>query len=336
MSGKGGSLAGKLGYQGSTTLVTPGLPPMAITGAANNGAGLVRLTVASTASLTTGQIVLVSGVLGTTEANGTWGITVVDATHVDIPVAFVHAYAGGGTLLLLNAVGLGLPQGVLASSFDFPDVYTCLFSITTAGVLPIPTPSPIWPPPPGGVEPPLPLITQPVANSVGVRPIAIVTWSIEGASFVRELDIGSGALLSACAQGINVQVFDATSTVGGNAFQQYGISVAVTRGTRPTNQIPSLWAQQGALAAGGAFVIIQVPQNVGVNSVEVTAFNTAAPATPAPIVVTHQIATTVNKAYLLDGGDIGFVRMAPGTRQISITNEGTDPIAYYVTWGIDG
>jgi hypothetical protein len=78
------------------------LAPGAITiaGAANNGAGLVRLKVASTATLSTGQIVSVSGVVGTVEANGEHRkITVIDGTHIDIVgSAFVNAYVSGGII----------------------------------------------------------------------------------------------------------------------------------------------------------------------------------------------------------------------------------------------
>src|SRR5262249_46169016 len=75
--------------------IAPGA--LAIAGAANNGSGAVRLTVASTASLATGQIRTIAGVVGTTEANGTWAITVADATHLDLQGStFVHPYVSGG------------------------------------------------------------------------------------------------------------------------------------------------------------------------------------------------------------------------------------------------
>jgi hypothetical protein len=74
-------------------------PALTITGAANNGSGLIRLLVASTATFLTGQVKTVSDVVGTTEANGTWTITVVDATHIDLQgSAFVSAYSSGGTI----------------------------------------------------------------------------------------------------------------------------------------------------------------------------------------------------------------------------------------------
>lgn len=69
----------------------------AITGAANNGSGLIRLTVSSSANFTTGQQSNVYGVRGTSEANGLWTITVVDATHIDLQGStFTNAYTGHG------------------------------------------------------------------------------------------------------------------------------------------------------------------------------------------------------------------------------------------------
>lgn len=58
----------------------------------------VRLTVSTTGWIT-GQTVTVSGILGTTEANGTRVITVIDATHVDLQgTTFANAYVSGGTV----------------------------------------------------------------------------------------------------------------------------------------------------------------------------------------------------------------------------------------------
>lgn len=72
---------------------------MAITGAANNGSGLIRLTVASTSTLTTGDVKTVSAVGGTTEANGTWTITVVSGTTLDLQGStFTNAYTSGGII----------------------------------------------------------------------------------------------------------------------------------------------------------------------------------------------------------------------------------------------
>lgn len=72
---------------------------VAVTGAGNNGSGAIRLTVPSTATFTAAQVETVAGVVGTTEANGTWTLTIVDATHVDlVGSTFTNAYVSGGTL----------------------------------------------------------------------------------------------------------------------------------------------------------------------------------------------------------------------------------------------
>jgi hypothetical protein len=83
----------------SLLLGTDSNAALTITGAANNGSGLIRLTVASTTTFATGQQKTVSDVLGTIEANATWTITVIDATHIDLQgSAFAHAYVSGGTI----------------------------------------------------------------------------------------------------------------------------------------------------------------------------------------------------------------------------------------------
>lgn len=77
--------------------IAPGA--LTITGAANNGSGLIRITVASTATLTTGDHKTISGVLGTTEANGSWTITVINGTTFDLQGStFANAYVSGGVV----------------------------------------------------------------------------------------------------------------------------------------------------------------------------------------------------------------------------------------------
>jgi len=72
-----------------------------VTGAANNGAGLVRLTVSSTALLRN-DAVYVEGIVGTTVANGSHMATVIDATHVDLDVTYSGAYVSGGEIRIAS------------------------------------------------------------------------------------------------------------------------------------------------------------------------------------------------------------------------------------------
>jgi hypothetical protein len=74
--------------------------PYAITGATN--ASPIVLTLPSTAGLASGQVALVSSVVGNVAANGTWTITVVDSTHVSLNGSIGNGvYVSGGSLQLL-------------------------------------------------------------------------------------------------------------------------------------------------------------------------------------------------------------------------------------------
>lgn len=87
-----------------------------ITGAANNGSGKVRLTLNNTTTLASNMVITVAGIVGTTEANGTLTVlTVVDGTHVDLDVAYSHAYVSGGTFTAYK--GWGIAQQVRQAAF---------------------------------------------------------------------------------------------------------------------------------------------------------------------------------------------------------------------------
>lgn len=67
-----------------------------ITNAVDDGTGKVRLTTDSS-GMQTGQVWNINEVGGTTEANGNFVITVINATTIDLDtVSFVHAYTSGG------------------------------------------------------------------------------------------------------------------------------------------------------------------------------------------------------------------------------------------------
>jgi hypothetical protein len=104
-----------------------------VSGAANNGSGAIRLTVGSTAALSSNMLCLVAAIVGTTEANSLWNISVIDGTHVDLrmidgitPSVFTHAYVSGGTLTVQNKQEISgnnpLPSQLLAQNSATPSV----------------------------------------------------------------------------------------------------------------------------------------------------------------------------------------------------------------------
>jgi len=92
-----GQYLAQIGKPGTTLEALDVLNSVVVSGAADNGSGLIRLTVSSTADMTTGDYRAVAEVTGTTEANGNWLITVIDATHIDLQGStFSNAYVSGG------------------------------------------------------------------------------------------------------------------------------------------------------------------------------------------------------------------------------------------------
>jgi hypothetical protein len=353
MSGKGGSLVSKLGYQATQSVRTPGNPLVqAVLGTGPGAGGVVRLTVASTAAMTTGQQGLVQGVTGTTEANGTWILTVIDATHVDLQATtYVHAFTGGGTITInfMATVPGGLVS-LVAANFDLPDTYTLQFNLTTGNVLPIPTPSPIWPPPIGGGPYVPPAIVQPTSSIFGVRCVATVNWKVEGNQVQRVFDIGSGVSISGTCQGVDVSVQDQTYSVFGPANVQYTVSAQVVRGTRPAISLPPiLIATTGTTSlgaspvgpvvplAGGESVDFTVPANCGINSVEITTWDDTTPETqPNFVLVQHFNGSTFATKQYSAALQTGYVKLAPNATDVRIINRGTDEVFVSVSWGIDG
>lgn len=69
---------------------------VAITAAADNGSGLVRIT-ATSHGFATDDVVTIHDVTGTTEANGTWKVTEVDDDNFDLQGStYASAYVSGG------------------------------------------------------------------------------------------------------------------------------------------------------------------------------------------------------------------------------------------------
>jgi hypothetical protein len=78
-----------------------------VTNCTNNGAGLIRVATSAATFFETNDMVEISGVTGTTEANGIWIVTVINSTTLDLSIdansdtgaasVFTNAYVSGGT-----------------------------------------------------------------------------------------------------------------------------------------------------------------------------------------------------------------------------------------------
>ena len=78
-------------------LLTRANTSLTVTGAVNNGSGLIRITTSTVHGRTTGNKVFISAVTGAIQANGLWTVTVINTTQVDLQgSAFSSAYISGG------------------------------------------------------------------------------------------------------------------------------------------------------------------------------------------------------------------------------------------------
>lgn len=112
---------------GSTTLTIGSAGN--VTGAVNNGSGLIRITTSTSDIFGTGARVYVSGVTGTTEANGTWTVTRISATQYDLQGStFVNAFVGAGAIRagLFEAADVGRKIRIkYAANWGWADCTAC-------------------------------------------------------------------------------------------------------------------------------------------------------------------------------------------------------------------
>ena len=137
-------IAGKVGhvstpFGGGTINPTTGalVQAVVVTGAASNGGpNLIRLTMTTTVGLTTGMTITVGGIVGTVEANGTWEITVISGTTLDLQgSAFVNNWVSGGNVSLTYsfdkwglAINCHLPEITNFTSQGFQALLSSIFS----------------------------------------------------------------------------------------------------------------------------------------------------------------------------------------------------------------
>lgn len=97
----GGLISNVNAYVGTAGTSLTAATTTAVSGSANGTGNVVRLTVGSTAGMSTGNVVTVAGVVGTSEANGAWVGTVVNGTHIELQgTTWANAWISGGTVTL--------------------------------------------------------------------------------------------------------------------------------------------------------------------------------------------------------------------------------------------
>lgn len=96
-----------------TAAYTAAYATAAISSCVNNGSGLIRVTLASTSDYVTGDRITIAGVVGTAEANGSWVVTRISNSQLDLQSSsFVNAYVSGGTITWGHVLNIEGEAGV--------------------------------------------------------------------------------------------------------------------------------------------------------------------------------------------------------------------------------
>lgn len=119
-------------------------------------------------------------------------------------------------------------------------------------------------------------------ESIGIKGKAELLWTVEGNFIRRVVSVSNGQSISGLGQAVSIKITDDSFNPNDNPAVQYGVSVQVTRGTRPAygNSQPPLFsvmegiyqAQIGppnpdapVTVAAGSDLAIAVPPDCGIN-----------------------------------------------------------------------
>ena len=174
------------------------------------------------------------------------------------------------------------------------------------------------------------------------RATAQISWTVEGNTITRLVDVANGVAVSAPSQAVRVIINDATpSDAGATLNQSYGITVSATRGTRPnTGQPPTYLAFPIQVQIGpSANLQFQIPQGAGAISLEVAAASTLATASPDLLIEQQNASAVVLKSYryLDQGVGVGFVPLSALATEIELSNlDGVNAVNVSACFGIEG
>lgn len=189
-----------------------------------------------------------------------------------------------------------------------------------------------------------------VANPAAViaSTLCIIKSNEGGNTVKRKFHVVNGTSITIAGRLVDVRIKDVTPKTlpitGGNtpgALTKYTVSVVVQRGTRASDNFPTLWAGCFALTNSGGItplVTVQIPQESGVISAEVCALSAASPPGASEVVVEFfgPGGNGIFKAYRV-ADKPGFVLVPPGATEIVVSNlDATNATLVTVTWGIDG
>lgn len=178
--------------------------------------------------------------------------------------------------------------------------------------------------------------------------IAEVIWAVEGNQIRRLISITNGTVISGCGQGVSVRIYDWSNPSG--AQQAYDVSVQVTKGARPSQNLPPVFdlnTEVGALNEGrgqanrlqvapGTSEFLQPPVNAGINSFFFTWYGEPEFfADPTLVQFDYMLGPQIFKTFNLTAQGL-WMPYPAAVRRVRVDNDGATAIIINPTFGVEG
>jgi hypothetical protein len=186
---------------------------------------------------------------------------------------------------------------------------------------------------------------------------AVIQFTVAGNKIQRVISVGNGTSISGPGEALQVQVFDNSYRPSSKGFA-YDVSIQVTSGLRAAVNQPAIlsWTYpQNAEVASSAgpdipqpfweivvppagFLLVQIPQNAGIVSYNLSSFDASHPGAAPVLVVTQEDAAgdDLSNAYFGPPNPGAFIPLAPGATALLIQNPTADNNTATIIWGVDG
>lgn len=183
-------------------------------------------------------------------------------------------------------------------------------------------------------------VEPPTGASDGIyAATATIAWTVEGNNVYRIVSIGNGVAISGTGEAISVTVNDVTPNVGQAPGFEYKVNIQVSPGTRANISQPPTYmrgSDQQVPILGDSFALIDVPQNAGVVSVQLSGYTESSPESQPKWLVNFLSNTTVLKSVFVDS-QLPFITLPPGCTFVGVYNlDVLNATRVDFTWGIEG
>lgn len=190
------------------------------------------------------------------------------------------------------------------------------------------------------VDPNIYTIQFDIRPNVGIayNAVAEITWSVEGNATRRLISVNSGVCISGSGQAVKVKLYDIiNSSLLPFGIQDYECSILVTKGVRPNDQVPVVYAPvlEYTVAAANN-IVLNVPINAGIRSIIASAYNVATPTTDVTADVAIEQVSQIG-SFVYNPIKHRIMPSIPGLGQLTLINSNAvNPVNFCIMYGIDG